>query len=134
MIIKNQVVSQTIGRRKSAIAKVCLLSGKGNFVINNKIAEDYFQYNLNYLNYIESPIKKIGLDLEYQVIVKVLGGGLTGQAQAIKLALSRALCDINKENRGILKQQGFLISDSRVKERRKYGLKKARKASQYSKR
>ena len=134
MIIKNQLICQTIGRRKSAIAELCLLSGKGNFIINNKIAEDYFQYNLNYLKCIQSPIKKVNFENDYQVIVKVLGGGLTGQSEAIKLALARALCNINNENRTILKEQGFLTSDSRVKERRKYGLKKARKASQYSKR
>jgi small subunit ribosomal protein S9 len=134
MIIKNQLVNQTIGRRKSAVAKVSLINGKGNFLVNNKIVEEYFQYNLNYLKYIKSPIKKIDFNNEYQIVVKVFGGGLTGQAHAIKLAIARAFCKINLNNRILLKEEGFLTSDSRVKERRKYGLKKARKASQYSKR
>jgi small subunit ribosomal protein S9 len=134
MIIKNELISQAIGRRKSAIAKVCLLSGKENFLVNNKIYEEYFQYNPNYLKSIQGPIKKLALEGQYQIVVKVVGGGLTGQADAIKLALARALCNINNQNRALLKTEGFLTSDSRVKERRKYGLKKARKASQYSKR
>jgi small subunit ribosomal protein S9 len=134
MIINNQLIFQSIGRRKEATAKLSILNIKGNFLINNKTAEDYFQYNLTYLKEIQSPLKKIDLNQEYQIIVKVFGGGLTGQASAIKLAIARALCIINKENRPILKKEGFLTVDSRIKERRKYGLKKARKASQYSKR
>lgn len=134
MVIKNQLVSEGIGRRKCATAKVSLFNGKGNFLVNDKIAENYFQYNLTYLKTIEAPLKKLELYNNYQVKVKVFGGGLTGQANAIRLAIARALCNINLENRPLLKPEGFLTSDSRVKERKKYGLKKARKASQYSKR
>ena len=134
MFSKNQLVSEAIGRRKCATAKVSLFNGKGNFLVNDKIAENYFQYNLTYLKSIEAPLKKLDLENQYQVKVKVFGGGLTGQASAIRLAIARALCNINLENRPFLKVEGFLTSDSRVKERKKYGLKKARKASQYSKR
>jgi small subunit ribosomal protein S9 len=134
MVLKNQLLSQAIGRRKCAIANVSLFRGQGNFLVNDQIAENYFQYNLTYLKDIKSPLKKLEFDNEYQVIVKVFGGGLTGQASAIRLGIARALCKINLDNRPILKSEGFLTSDSRVKERKKYGLKKARKASQYSKR
>lgn len=135
MVIKNQLVSEAIGRRKCATAKVSLFVGKsGDVLVNNQLIEKYFQYNLNYLKDIQAPLKKLELTNQYQIVIKVLGGGLTGQASAIRLAISRALCNINIENRPALKLEGFLTSDSRVKERKKYGLKKARKASQYSKR
>ena len=134
MVLKNQLLYQAIGRRKCSIANVTLFHGQGNFLVNDQIAEKYFQYNLTYLKDIKSPLKKLEFDDEYQVIVKVFGGGLTGQASAIRLGIARALCKINLDNRPILKNEGFLTSDSRVKERKKYGLKKARKASQYSKR
>lgn len=132
--MKKEVVFHAIGRRKCATAKVLVLNTKGNLIINNKLAEDYFHYNLNYLKEIQAPLKKVNYDDRYQIIIKVFGGGLTGQANAIKLALARVLCSIDNENRRPLKLEGFLKSDARIKERRKYGLKKARKASQYSKR
>lgn len=134
MVIKNQLLSQAIGRRKCSSAKVSVFFGKGNFLVNNQLAENYFQYNLIYLNDIYAPLKKLELEKKYQVVVKVFGGGLAGQSNAIRLGITRALCKIDLENRPILKKQGFLTSDSRVIERKKYGLKKARKASQYSKR
>lgn len=132
--MSTQLISQGIGRRKRATAKVSLFSGNGTLSINDENAEKYFQYNLTYLKSIEAPIKKLELENQYDIIVKVLGGGLTGQAEAIRLGIARALCDINPENRTPLKSEGFLRCDSRIKERRKYGLKKARKASQFSKR
>ena len=132
--MKSQLIYEAIGRRKCATAKVSLINGSGNILINNQVAEKYFQYNLTYLKTIQAPLKKLELDNQYQMIVKVFGGGLNGQADAIKLAVSRVLCNLNIENRTALKSEGFLTSDSRVKERKKYGLKKARKASQYSKR
>nr|YP_010443449.1 ribosomal protein S9 [Gonyostomum semen]QBS14292.1 large subunit ribosomal protein L13 [Gonyostomum semen]UTE94336.1 ribosomal protein S9 [Gonyostomum semen] len=132
--MKSQLIYEAIGRRKCATAKVSLINGSGNILINNQVAEKYFQYNLTYLKTIEAPLKKLELENQYQMIVKVFGGGLNGQADAIKLAVSRVLCNLNIENRTALKSEGFLTSDSRVKERKKYGLKKARKASQYSKR
>jgi len=132
--MKSQLIYEAIGRRKCATAKVSLINGSGNILINNQVAEKYFQYNLTYLKTIEAPLKKLELENQYQMIVKVFGRGLNGQADAIKLAVSRVLCNLNIENRTALKSEGFLTSDSRVKERKKYGLKKARKASQYSKR
>lgn len=132
--MKTQLIYEAIGRRKCATAKVSLINGSGNILINDQVAEKYFQYNLTYLKTIEAPLKKLELENQYQMIVKVFGGGLNGQADAIKLAVSRVLCNLNIENRTALKSEGFLTSDSRVKERKKYGLKKARKASQYSKR
>jgi small subunit ribosomal protein S9 len=134
MVLKNQLLYQAIGRRKCSIANVTLFPGQGNFLVNDQIAEKYFQYNLTYLKTIEAPLKKLELENQYQMIVKVFGGGLNGQADALKLAVSRVLCNLYIENRTALKSEGFLTSDSRVKERKKYGLKKARKASQYSKR
>nr|YP_010443881.1 ribosomal protein S9 [Chattonella marina]UTE94768.1 ribosomal protein S9 [Chattonella marina] len=134
MSTKTQLISQGIGRRKKATATVSLFLGTGNLSINDENAEKYFQYNLTYLSSIEAPLKKLELDKEYDIIVKVLGGGLTGQAEAVRLGIARALCKIKIENRSPLKREGFLSCDSRVKERKKYGLKKARKASQFSKR
>lgn len=132
--MKTQLIYEAIGRRKCATAKVSLINGNGDILINDEVAEKYFQYNLTYLKTIQAPLKKLELENQYQMIVKVFGGGLNGQADAIKLAVSRVLCNLNTENRPALKSEGFLTSDSRVKERKKYGLKKARKASQYSKR
>lgn len=129
-----------IGRRKTAIAIVNLVPNlnpdlKPLFLINDQISDQYFSYNLNYITRIESPLKKVELLNQYQISVSVKGGGLTGQADAITLGLSRALCKLDNINfRPILKSNAFLSRDARIKERRKYGLKKARKASQSSKR
>jgi small subunit ribosomal protein S9 len=129
-----------VGRRKRSIATVTLKPNlesnlKGLFLINGKTSEDYFHYNFIYLNKVESPLRKLEILNQYQIVVSVKGGGLTGQVDAIILALSRALCKVDKKNfRSLLKAIGFLSRDARVKERRKYGLKKARKASQSSKR
>jgi small subunit ribosomal protein S9 len=134
MEVKKKLIYQAIGRRKCAVAKISLLPGNGNVIINNEIAEKYFKYNLYYLKTIKSPLEKLEYQNSYEIHIEVFGGGLTGQSEAIRLGISRALCNINIENRSILKSEKFLRCDSRVKERRKYGLKKARKASQYSKR
>ena len=134
MKLKNELISQAIGRRKCATAKILLIKGDGNLIVNDQLVEKYFQYNLNHLKTIKSPLEKIKFENQYQFNIKVIGGGLTGQAEAIRLGISRVLCNLNYENRILLKSEKFLRFDSRVKERRKYGLKKARKASQYSKR
>lgn len=129
-----------VGRRKTSSATVVLKPNLDNnieplFLINGKINEQYFNYNFNYLNKVENPLKKLKILNQYQILVSVKGGGLTGQVDAIILALSRALCKLDNKNfRSILKSEGFLSRDARIKERRKYGLKKARKASQSSKR
>lgn len=122
------------GRRKSAIARVRLIPGSGKLIINGLPGESYLQFSPNYLRISYAPLKVLGLKHEYDIHVKTEGGGLTGQAHAIRLGVARALCTINADNRTMLKSEGYLTRDSRIKERRKYGLRKARKAPQYSKR
>jgi small subunit ribosomal protein S9 len=123
-----------IGRRKQATARIFLIPGNGSLIINKKIGDRYFQHNESYLNAIWSPLKTLNLDKKFNIIAVVKGGGLTGQADAIRLGVAKRLCQINPENRIILKPFGFLTRDARIKERKKYGLRKARKAPQYSKR
>ena len=123
-----------LGRRKEAIARVFLLPGEGNITINKKSGDKYLQYNETYLNTVWAPLETLNLEKQFDIVAIVNGGGLTGQAQAIQLGVARRLCDMDKENRSILKPFGFLTRDSRIKERKKYGLRKARKAPQYSKR
>ena len=123
-----------LGKRKRAIARVFLVPGNGNIIINKVSGEKYLQYNTNYLNAIFEPLEKLSLKDQFDIIAIVKGGGLTGQTDAIKLGVSRLLCKMESSNRLILKPFGFLTRDSRIKERKKYGLRKARKASQYSKR
>ena len=123
-----------LGKRKEAVARVFLIAGKGNLIINKTSGNKYLQYNNVYLNTVWAPLRALNLDDKYDIIVLVRGGGLTGQAQAIQLGVARQLCKQNFQNRIILKPFGFLTRDSRIKERKKYGLKKARKAPQYSKR
>ncbi len=130
------------GRRKTAVAQVQLIDGTGQFTINGKDSVTYLQNNASSILCVKAPfnlLKKAPFDLlnlekEYDLIVKVKGGGFLGQAEAIQLGISRALCEVKEISRGALKQKGFLRRDSRSKERKKYGLKKAIKAPQYSKR
>ena len=123
-----------LGKRKEAVARVFLIPGKGNLIINKTSGNKYLQYNESYLNLIWAPLKEVNLDNQFDIITLVKGGGLTGQAHAIQLGIARQLCKIDPENRAILKPFGFLTRDARIKERKKYGLRKARKAPQYSKR
>jgi small subunit ribosomal protein S9 len=123
-----------LGKRKQASARVFLVPGEGNLIINKISGDKYLQYNNSYLNLVWSPLEKLGLEKSFDVIALVKGGGLTGQADAIQLGIARLLCKMDKENRPVLKPFGFLTRDSRIKERKKYGLRKARKAPQYSKR
>nr|QCI07906.1 ribosomal protein S9 [Pleonosporium borreri] len=129
----NLIYSGT-GRRKKSIARVRLIPGSGKLVINGLPGESYLQFSPNYLRVSCTPLTLLGLNKEYDIYVKAEGGGLTGQADAIRLGLARALCIVNPENRLTLKSEGLLSRDSRIKERKKYGLRKARKAPQYSKR
>ncbi|AKG23485.1 30S ribosomal protein S9 [Calothrix sp. 336/3] len=122
------------GRRKSATARVRLVPGSGQLVVNGKPGDNYFQYNANYLGVIKGPLETLGLESEYDILVKAEGGGLTGQSDAIRLGVARALCQLDPDNRPPLKVEGYLTRDPRAKERKKYGLHKARKAPQYSKR
>jgi len=123
-----------LGKRKQAVARVFLTPGNGNLTINKVSGNKYLQYNDSYLNTVWSPLEKLNLEKQFDITVLVKGGGLTGQAQAIQLGVARQICKIEKENRTVLKPFGFLTRDARIKERKKYGLRKARKAPQYSKR
>ena len=123
-----------LGRRKESSAKVKLIPGKGELRINNSITKFYNQQSLVYRSIISKPLEILGLDKNYDIIIHVHGGGINGQIEAVRLAVARAVCKINSSFRVPLKSRGFLTRDSRAKERRKYGLKKARKASQFSKR
>jgi small subunit ribosomal protein S9 len=123
-----------IGKRKTSLAKIFLTEGSGNIKINNKEFKDYFSGINSEYELITIPLILLNLYNKYDLTLIVKGGGISGQFEAIRLALSKALCKINAIYRPILKKKNFLRSDSRIKERRKYGLKKARKASQYSKR
>lgn len=123
-----------LGKRKQAIARVFIIPGEGNIVINRTPGEKYLQYNITYLNNIWAPLKELKLEKQFNIIALVRGGGLTGQTEAIKLGVARLLCQMNQQNRLVLKPLGFLTRDARIKERKKYGLRKARKAPQYSKR
>ena len=118
-----------LGKRKQAIARVFLIPGEGNLIINKVNGNKYLQYNDTYLRTVWSPLEKLNLEKQFDIVTLVKGGGLTGQAQAIQLGVARLLCQIDKENRVILKPFGFLTRDARIKERKKYGLRKARKAS-----
>jgi small subunit ribosomal protein S9 len=130
----NEIIAYGIGRRKQAIAQVILKLGNGKLTINEKSGNVYLQNNLNYLKKINNPFLLLGIENTYDVNIKTHGGGLTGQTDAIMLGIARALTKLNLENRTILKPAGVLTRDARIKERKKYGLKKARKASQFSKR
>ncbi len=123
-----------IGKRKQSTARVFLIPGTGNILINKTPGEKYLQYNDTYLRTVWGPLQKLSLENQFDIVALVKGGGLTGQAQAIQLGVARLLCNMDKENRPILKPFGFLTRDARIKERKKYGLRKARKAPQYSKR
>lgn len=123
-----------LGKRKRAVARVFIVPGQGNITINKINGEKYLQYNATYLNNIWSPLNKLNLKEQFDIIALVNGGGLTGQTEAIQLGIARLLCKMDNQNRSLLKPFGFLTRDARIKERKKYGLRKARKAPQYSKR
>ena len=126
-------VIHKIGRRKTAVARVYVSKGKGNITVNDKDFKSYFttgtlQYKVN------QPLALTDNLGNYDIKVNVYGGGVTGQAEAVRLALSRAMCELKEENRIILKPQGLLTRDPRMVERKKFGQKKARKKFQFSKR
>ncbi len=128
-----QVQYYGTGRRKNAVARVRLVPGNGKIIINRRPMEEYFgKKTLEMI--IKQPLAVTGTDGRFDVLVKVHGGGTTGQAGAIRMGIARALLEADKELRPLLKREGFLTRDPRMKERRKYGLKKARKAPQFSKR
>src|SRR5690348_1170758 len=121
------------GRRKEAIARVRLIPGAGVWNINGRPLEDYFP-NKVHQQIVNEPLVTLDVQDRYDVLVRVHGGGVSGQAGAVRLGIARALLDTDEAARPPLKKAGFLTRDARAKERKKYGLKKARKAPQYSKR
>jgi small subunit ribosomal protein S9 len=124
---------QTVGRRKEAIVRVRLLPGTGQFKLNGRTIEDYFP-NKVHQQLIREPFVILEKAEQYDVVGLLHGGGISGQAGALRLGIARALIEIDPDDRPALKKAGFLTRDPRVTERKKYGLKKARKAPQYSKR
>ena len=133
MAKKDNIVFYGTGRRKNAVARVRIIEGSGKFTINGKDIDEFF--GLETLKVIaRQPLTVTNTTSKYDVISTVKGGGFTGQAGAIRHGLARALNEANAEFRPVLKQNGFLTRDPRMKERKKYGLKKARKAPQFSKR
>ena len=130
----NNVVYRGTGRRKTSVARVRLIPGSGTITINGRPGDHYLNFNPAYLAAVKAPLQTLGLSYSYDILVNVYGGGLTGQSDAIKQGAARALCELSNDNRKPLKTEGHLSRDPRAKERRKYGLKKARKAPQFSKR
>ena len=121
------------GRRKEAIARVRLVPGGGNYQLNGRPLEDYFPTRAHRM-IVSAPLRTVGKEKEFDVLARIEGGGVNGQAGALRLGIARALIELDPELRPVLKKEGYLSRDAREKERRKYGLKKARKAPQYSKR
>lgn len=122
------------GRRKTAIARVRLVPGAGALTINDRPGDQYLQFREQLVAQVKSPLEVLGLEGSYDILVRSHGGGVRGQAEAIRLGVARALCEMDPNNRIPLKVEGFLRRDPRSKERKKYGLRKARKAPQFSKR
>ena len=126
-------VIHKIGRRKTAVARIYLKEGSGVITVNKRNLTDYFTTpTLQYK--VKQPFALLGIEDTYDVKVNVYGGGITGQAEAIRLAISRALCELDVENRAVLKPEGLITRDPRMVERKKFGQKKARKRFQFSKR
>lgn len=125
---------QATGRRKSSVARVRLVPGAGNIIINKRDLDTYFGEKEIVKNEVKRPLEVAGVAGKYDVLATVNGGGFTGQAGALRHGISRALCEVDAEFRPVLKAAGFLTRDPRMKERKKPGLKKARRASQFSKR
>ena len=124
---------QTVGRRKEAIVRVRIMPGTGKFTLNGRTLEAYFPSKVHQ-QLVREPLNVVERVDTLDVVANLRGGGVTGQAGALRLGIARALCDLEVEDRPALKKAGFLTRDARVKESKKYGLKKARKAPQYSKR
>ncbi len=124
---------QTVGRRKEAVVRIRLMPGNGTFTLNGRTLDSYFP-NKVHQQLIKEPLMILEKGEIYDVIARLHGGGVTGQAGALRLAIARALIELDETDRPPLKKAGFLTRDARATERKKYGLKKARKAPQYSKR
>lgn len=126
-------VIHKIGRRKTAVARVYVSQGNGTITVNKRTFDNYFSTDT--LKYkVKQPLAMTNNENNFDVKINVYGGGVTGQAEAVRLALSRAMCEVDAENRAILKPEGLLTRDPRMVERKKFGQKKARKKYQFSKR
>lgn len=123
----------TIGRRKTSVARINMNSGKGKIQVNNRELSDYFPSEI-LQTIVKQPLVKVDQDGNFDVKINVFGGGLTGQAEAVRLAISRALVEVDAENKPPLKSEGFLTRDPRMVERKKPGRRKARRRFQFSKR
>jgi small subunit ribosomal protein S9 len=128
-----QPLSQSTGRRKAAVARVRLVAGDGKVIINRRPLDDYFS-SAAYRVHATEPLRVAGRTDSYDVVATIDGGGVSGQAGALRLGIARGLAEVDPEIRTTLKRAGLLTRDAREKESKKYGLKKARKAPQYSKR
>ena len=126
-------VINKIGRRKTSVARIYMQPGKGSISVNNKDVAEYFPTDIMQI-IVKQPLNTVEADGKFDIKVNVDGGGFKGQAEAIRLAISRALCEVDEENRPPLKKEGFLTRDSRMVERKKYGRRKARRRFQFSKR
>jgi small subunit ribosomal protein S9 len=126
-------LAQTVGRRKTSHVRVRIYEGSGTMKLNDRALEDYFPSMAQRLRILE-PIRAAGMDGRYDIAATLEGGGLNGQTDALRLGIARALCEVNPEARRILKKAGMLSRDARAVERKKYGLRKARRAPQYTKR
>jgi len=131
--LAKEVVYSSTGKRKRSVAKVRLMPGEGKITVNSRDFKEYFRRD-SLLTIIMEPFKVTSTENAYDVIADLSGGGISGQAGALRHSISKALLEINEEYRPLLKREGFLTRDSRIKERKKYGLKKARKRPQFSKR
>ena len=130
---KSNVTYLGTGRRKSSVARVYMTPGTGKIMVGEKTLEEYLPQEILRM-VVKSPLVETGTEGQYDIFINVYGGGLTGQAGAMRHGISRALLEVGEDFRPVLKKAGFLTRDSRVKERKKYGLKGARRAPQYSKR
>lgn len=126
-------VINAVGRRKTSVARIYVKSGSGDILVNNRTMDDYFPSDIMRI-IVKQPLTLLEKEGNFDIKVNVTGGGFKGQAEAIRLAISRALCEIDDENRPPLKKEGFLTRDPRMVERKKYGRRKARRRFQFSKR
>jgi small subunit ribosomal protein S9 len=126
-------VVNTLGRRKTSVARIYMTPGKGDITVNNRDYKEYFPTEILQI-IVNQPFNTVNAKGTYDLKVNVDGGGIAGQAEAVRLAIARALCEVNAENRPPLKKEGFLTRDPRMVERKKYGRRKARRRFQFSKR
>jgi small subunit ribosomal protein S9 len=126
-------VINKIGRRKESVARIYMKAGNGTITVNKRALDKYFPFELHQI-VVKQPLVLVNEDGAFDISINVDGGGISGQAEAIRMAISRALCEVNEEHRGPLKKEGFLTRDSRMVERKKAGRRKARRRFQFSKR